>query len=58
MISPDNFFAVSGAFGYDCLRNDTMERRQITDQSINDENQRRKEERFDTIFKAMLQALE
>ncbi len=35
------------------LRIETMERRQITDQARNDENQRRNEERFDTIFKAM-----
>ena len=34
-------------------RLDTVERRQITDQARNDENQRRNEERFDTIFKAM-----
>ena len=34
-------------------RLDTMERRQIADQSRNDENQRRNEERFDKIFKAM-----
>ena len=34
-------------------RLDTMERRQITDQNRNEENQRRNEERFDTIFRAM-----
>lgn len=34
-------------------RLDAVERRQITDQSRNEENQRRNEERFDTIFKAM-----
>jgi len=34
-------------------RLDTVERRQITDQSRNEENQRRNEDRFDTIFKAM-----
>ena len=34
-------------------RLDTIERRQIADQTRNDENQRRNEERFDTIFKAM-----
>ena len=35
------------------MRLDTVERRQITDQTRNDENQQRNEERFDTIFKAM-----
>ena len=35
------------------MRLDTVERRQIADQTRNDENQRRNEERFDTIFKAM-----
>lgn len=34
-------------------RLDVLERRQITDQTRNDENQQRNEERFDTIFKAM-----
>ena len=34
-------------------RLDVVERRQIADQSRNDENQQRNEERFDTIFKAM-----
>lgn len=34
-------------------RLDTIERRQITDQSRNDANQSRNEARFDTIFKAM-----
>ena len=34
-------------------RLEVMERRQIADQSRNDENQQRNEERFDTIFKAM-----
>ena len=34
-------------------RIDTIERRQITDQSRNDANQSRNEARFDTIFKAM-----
>ncbi len=34
-------------------RLDAMERRQIADQSRNEENQRHNEERFDTIFKAM-----
>ncbi|MGN0854307.1 MAG: ORF6N domain-containing protein [Kiritimatiellia bacterium] len=34
-------------------RIDNVERRQIADQTRNDENQRRNEERFDTIFKAM-----
>lgn len=35
------------------MRLDTVERRQIADQTRNDENQQRNEERFDTIFKAM-----
>ena len=35
------------------VRLDNVERRQITDQTRNDENQQRNEERFDTIFKAM-----
>ncbi|MGN0852803.1 MAG: ORF6N domain-containing protein [Kiritimatiellia bacterium] len=35
------------------MRIDNVERRQIADQTRNDENQRRNEERFDTIFKAM-----
>jgi len=35
------------------MRLDTVERRQIADQTRNDENQRRNEDRFDTIFKAM-----
>ena len=34
-------------------RLDAVERRQISDQSRNEENQQRNEERFDTIFKAM-----
>jgi hypothetical protein len=34
-------------------RIETVERRQIADQTRNDENQRRNDERFDTIFKAM-----
>ena len=34
-------------------RLETIERRQITDQTRNEENQQRNEERFDTIFKAM-----
>lgn len=34
-------------------RLDAIERRQIADQTRNDENQQRNEERFDTIFKAM-----
>lgn len=34
-------------------RLDVLERRQITDQTRNDVNQQRNEERFDTIFKAM-----
>ena len=34
-------------------RLDAMERRQIADQTRNEENQQRNEERFDTIFKAM-----
>ena len=34
-------------------RIDTVERRQIADQTRNDENQQRNEERFETIFKAM-----
>lgn len=35
------------------VRLDNVERRQITDQTRNDVNQQRNEERFDTIFKAM-----
>ena len=35
------------------MRIDNIERRQITDQTRNEENQQRNEERFDTIFKAM-----
>lgn len=35
------------------VRLDNVERRQIADQLRNDESQRRNEERFDTIFKAM-----
>ena len=35
------------------MRIDNVERRQIADQNRNEENQRRNEERFDTIFKAM-----
>ncbi len=35
------------------MRLDTVERRQFADQTRNDENQRRNEDRFDTIFKAM-----
>ena len=35
------------------MRLDTVERRQIADQTRNDENHQRNEERFDTIFKAM-----
>ena len=35
------------------MRIDNVEQRQIADQTRNEENQRRNEERFDTIFKAM-----
>jgi hypothetical protein len=35
------------------MRIDNIERRQITDQTRNEENQQRNEERFETIFKAM-----
>ena len=35
------------------MRIDNVEQRQIADRACNEENQRRNEERFDTIFKAM-----
>ena len=35
------------------MRIDNVEQRQIADRTRNEENQRRNEERFDTIFKAM-----
>ena len=35
------------------MRIDNVEQRQIADRTLNEENQRRNEERFDTIFRAM-----